>query len=88
MSRSDDILKKGVELHNLEWKKDLKQVWSVSNLMMTCQVCLKVKAKTVVRLLVYGTLTGFFVVKVSESAINFIDAKVSTHTEEVKYAYK
>ena len=49
---------------------------------------MKVKAKTVVRLLVYGTLTGFFVVKVSESAINFIDAKVSTHTEEVKYPYK
>ena len=49
---------------------------------------MEVKAKTVVRLLVYGTLTGFFVLKVSESARKLIDAKISAHTEEVECSYK
>ena len=46
--------------------------------------CFKVKAKTVVRLVVYGTLTVLFVQKVTESALKLNDAKISTLTEEVQ----
>ena len=50
---------------------------------MATSVCLNLKAKTVVRLVVYGTLTALFVQKVTESALKLHDAKISTLTEEV-----